>query len=310
MLKQSLAGITVYLAGAVAPSFPSGVLGPYDVQPQTAGKDWTRRTYVHRDNPKMSLSYRPATGDWAVEQRGGEKNPEPVLLLSSYDGALLPERIIASWRVHTTKGYWEDSPDVQCRAGAEGRAAMDADLAAVSLQRTMTPGWFFAVRAAPVVQQTKRALQTGLKPWRIHAAVAVAKSRGVSEAVLDAARALLPHAYPPSPPPPSPSPLASPPPPPSPPAPPPPPALSPPKASRPTETRRRRKHKQQGAKAKRRHSSGNEKKRSRKKRGRKGAKISNPNDDDDGQEAPQKAVALSHTSSEPEGSNVDPEEEI
>ena len=219
-----LSGNTVYLVGAMPASSPSGVLGPYDMRPSQAGKDWRRRVYVRRDNPKILLSYRPKSGDWSVERFEGSDQQSSELLLSVYDGALLPERVSSTWRAHTVEGYWEDVSTLQCRAGPEGKAAMEADLAAVSLQRALTPGWpawIFAVRAGPVIAQVKLALQTGLQPWRIHAALSAGKARGVSEAVLKEARKILPPAYPPSPPPPMPAPVAS----------PPTPALSPPPPS-------------------------------------------------------------------------------
>ena len=207
-----LAGPTVYLAGAMPPSFPPGVLGAYDLV-QPTGKQSARRTYLRRDDPKTALSYRLKTGDWVVERQGGDKGAEMALLLSAYDGALLPERISATWRVHTTEGYWTDAPNLKCRAGPDGKAAMEADLAAVSLEQALTPGWLLSVRQGPAVEATRVALRAGLQPWRIHAELANAKGRGVSDSVLDAARKLLPLAFPPSPPPPSPTPVASPPPP-------------------------------------------------------------------------------------------------
>lgn len=208
-----LAGTTVYLVGALPPPFPSSALGAYDLIPQPKTKESVRRTYVHRDDPKTILSYRRKTGDWSVERAGSDRSADMELLLSAYDGSLLPERVTTTWRGHTTDGYWADAPSLSCKAGPEGKAAMETDLAAVTLQRALTPGWLFAVRQSSAVGQTKLALQAGLQPWRVHAAFAAAKSRGVSDSVLDAARKLLPAAFPPSPPPPSPNPVWSPPPP-------------------------------------------------------------------------------------------------
>ena len=108
------------------------------------------------------LHYNPKTGDWSVEQNAnGNPNcptcasARSVLLLSTYDGALMPERVATTWRAHTADGYWEDAPGVSCKAGPEGKAAMEADLSAVSLKTALTPGWLFGDRASPVIEQIK-----------------------------------------------------------------------------------------------------------------------------------------------------------
>lgn len=207
------ASSTLYLVGATPPSFPSVVLGAYDLQQPQAGKEWARRSYVHRTDRTLVLHFMATTGDWRVERFKDVKlqQQESEPLLAVYDGALLPERVTAAWRAHMAEGYWEDVHTLRCRAGPEGKAAMEVDLAAVNLQKALTPGWLFAVRAGPVVEQVRLALQTGLQPFRINGALVAAKARGVSESVLAAARELLPPAIPPAPPPPSPVPLASPP---------------------------------------------------------------------------------------------------
>jgi len=272
-----LAASTVYLVGATPPSFPPAVLGPYDVQesPASPSKDGARRTYVRRGDPAIVLQYRAKTGDWSVERIKGGSSPsqgESETLVSGYDNALLPERVATMWRAHTVEGFWDDVPGLRCRGGPEGKAAMEADLAAVALDRALTPGWLLGVRAGPAVEQAKLAVQAGLEPFRIRTVLAAARARGVSDDVLSAVRRLLPPAFPPSPPPPSPAPLASPPvssPPPvqSPPPPPPPP---PPPSSPPPSSKRRKKRKRQQDKVKGRRSAlqGGDNGRRRKAKGR------------------------------------------
>lgn len=282
------AGSTVYLAGAMPPSSPPGILGAYDLQPLSSGdKDWARRTYVRRGDAKLVLSYRPKTGDWTVERSSGtasQQRGDGALLLSVYNSALLPEHVGTAWRSFSAEGYWEDAPNLKCRAGAEGKASMDADLAAVSLQRALTPGWFFNVRVSTAVEQTKLALETGLQPWRIRAVLEAAKTKGVKEAALEAARKVLPIANPPAPPPPLPTPVASPVTSPalSPPPPPKPTALPPPEVEDAVLKKRRRKKSRPQQKAvKGRKRKGKGKKDRGRKKARKAKKASEDEEEDD-----------------------------
>ena len=150
---------------------------------------------------------------------------------------------------------------------------MEADLSAVSLKTALTPGWLFGVRASPVIEQIKVCLQAGLHPSRIHAALNAAKARGVSDAVLNAARKTLPAAYPPSPPPPLPAPVLSP--------PPPSPSPSPVASSPPPDVAKKKggKRKQKQKKAKQRLQG--KRKKEKKKRKKAAAKEDDGDDDDD-----------------------------
>ena len=221
------AELTVYLAGVAPPAVPSKCMGAYDMvdaanPSRTPG---TRRAYRRRDDASLTLRYDTRSGEWRLERSldtpGG--GGSATLILSAYDGALLPERVAVGWK--TASG--RDASHVKCLGGVEGRLAFEADGAVGKLQSVLTPGypaWMFPVRKESVIEQVRLVLRSGVQPWRIHLVLTDARTRDVPDSILRAAARILPMAPPPSPPPPSPppppNPISSP--------PPPPPSLSPP----------------------------------------------------------------------------------
>lgn len=178
----------VYLTGATPPSFAREWMGPYIRQPSIGSG--VRPWYRHERDSRRELRYHARSGEWRVGRQEAATG-QHVTAMSVYDGALRPEISTPAWRVSGGTG-WQDAPELRCRAGSEGKKAFAADQvadgAAADLQSALTPGWFFSVRAPPVLAALRRALQLGVRPARAYYLLSRARTLGIGESVLEAAR--------------------------------------------------------------------------------------------------------------------------
>lgn len=192
---------TVYFAGVVQPSSLSRLMGPYDTIPTAGMESWRRRCYRHRahreesrkpvgDSATLELRYDESSGEWRLEQTWETKKENRTLLLFAYDGAMAPELITSQWRsaFNGRQKQKDEAADVVCRAGKEGLLAMEADRAAIALQRATVPGWptwLFPVRLAPLMIAVTRTLQAGVSPTRVRAILRAAQGAGLSEELVN-----------------------------------------------------------------------------------------------------------------------------
>lgn len=128
----------VYLVGQTPPAFAREWMGPYERQALPAAKESSstagrRPSYRRQGDPSKLLTYNAHTGEWRAE-RPDATTGQPVTMMSTYDGAIVPERIAAPWRVFSDIG-WEDAPEVHRLHSLDLHRLSTADIQPPPLRR-------------------------------------------------------------------------------------------------------------------------------------------------------------------------------